>query len=176
MWALKNNYAQKYVTIHTLDCSNIYTLRFFPNTQYLHSTVLPKHTIFTHYGSSQTHNIYTLRFFPNTQYLHSTVLPKHTIFTHYGSSQTHNIYTVRFFPNTQYLHRTVLPKHTIRRKNNHNETFQNLVRSFFFCNGRGTPYGEVGEYYHHHHHHRISHFSSLAGKYSPILGCSNQQD
>ena len=32
-------------------------------------------------------------------------------------------------------------------------------------------------YYHHHHHrHRISHFSALAGKYSPILGCSNQQD
>ena len=29
---------------------------------------------------------------------------------------------------------------------------------------------------HHHHHHRISHFSALAGKYSPILGCSNQQD
>jgi len=31
-------------------------------------------------------------------------------------------------------------------------------------------------YYHHHHHHRISHFSALAGKYSPILGRSNQQD
>ena len=31
-------------------------------------------------------------------------------------------------------------------------------------------------YYHHHHHHRISHFSALAGKYSPILGCSNQND
>jgi len=31
-------------------------------------------------------------------------------------------------------------------------------------------------YYHHHHHHRISYFSALAGKYSPILGCSNQQD
>jgi imidazoleglycerol phosphate dehydratase HisB len=31
-------------------------------------------------------------------------------------------------------------------------------------------------YYHHHHHHRVSHFSALAGKYSPILGCSNQQD
>ena len=30
-------------------------------------------------------------------------------------------------------------------------------------------------YYHHHHHHRVSHFSALAGKYSPILGCSNQQ-
>ena len=31
-------------------------------------------------------------------------------------------------------------------------------------------------YYYHHHHHRIFHFSALAGKYSPILGCSNQQD
>jgi len=35
-------------------------------------------------------------------------------------------------------------------------------------------------YYHHHnhyhHHHRISHCSGLAGKYAPILGCSNQQD
>ena len=31
-------------------------------------------------------------------------------------------------------------------------------------------------YHHHHHHHRISHFPALAGKYSPILGCSNQQD
>ena len=31
-------------------------------------------------------------------------------------------------------------------------------------------------YYQHHHHHRISHVSDLAGKYSPILGCSNQQD
>jgi hypothetical protein len=34
-------------------------------------------------------------------------------------------------------------------------------------------------YYHHHHHHhhnRISHFSSLTGKYSPILGCNNEQD
>jgi hypothetical protein len=31
-------------------------------------------------------------------------------------------------------------------------------------------------YYHHHHHHRISHFSALAGKYSPTLGFSNQQD
>ena len=31
-------------------------------------------------------------------------------------------------------------------------------------------------YHHHHHHHRISHFSALAGKYSPILGCGNQQD
>jgi len=31
-------------------------------------------------------------------------------------------------------------------------------------------------YYHHHHHHQISPFSALAGKYSPILGCSNQQD
>ena len=31
-------------------------------------------------------------------------------------------------------------------------------------------------YHHHHHHHRIFHFSALAGKYSPILGCSNQQD
>ena len=31
-------------------------------------------------------------------------------------------------------------------------------------------------YYYYHHHHRIFHFSALAGKYSPILGCSNQQD
>ena len=31
-------------------------------------------------------------------------------------------------------------------------------------------------HHHHHHHHRIYHFSALAGKYSPILGCSNQQD
>ena len=31
-------------------------------------------------------------------------------------------------------------------------------------------------YYHHYHHHRISHFSALAGKYSPILLFSNQQD
>ena len=31
-------------------------------------------------------------------------------------------------------------------------------------------------YHHHHHHHRISHFSALAVKYSPILCCSNQQD
>ena len=31
-------------------------------------------------------------------------------------------------------------------------------------------------YYYYHYHHRISHFSALAGKYSPILGCSNQQD
>jgi len=31
-------------------------------------------------------------------------------------------------------------------------------------------------YYYHHHHHRISHFSALTGKYSPILGCCNQQD
>jgi len=27
-------------------------------------------------------------------------------------------------------------------------------------------------YHHHHHHHQISHFSALAGKYSPILECS----
>ena len=31
-------------------------------------------------------------------------------------------------------------------------------------------------YYHHHNHHLVSHFSALAGKYSPVLGCSNQQD
>ena len=29
-------------------------------------------------------------------------------------------------------------------------------------------------YYYHHHHHRISHFSALGGKYSPILECSNE--
>jgi len=27
-----------------------------------------------------------------------------------------------------------------------------------------------------YYYYRISHFSALAGKYSPILGCSNQQD
>jgi hypothetical protein len=27
-----------------------------------------------------------------------------------------------------------------------------------------------------YYHHRISHFSTLAGKHSPILGISNQQD
>jgi len=31
-------------------------------------------------------------------------------------------------------------------------------------------------YYYYCYHHQISHFSALAGKYSPILGCSNQQD
>jgi len=34
----------------------------------------------------------------------------------------------------------------------------------------------VADYHHHHHHHHhhhwISRFSALAGKYSPILGCS----
>jgi hypothetical protein len=35
---------------------------------------------------------------------------------------------------------------------------------------------ENSYYGRHHHHHQISHFSALAGKYSPILGCSNQQD
>ena len=30
--------------------------------------------------------------------------------------------------------------------------------------------------YRRHHYQRISHFSALAGKYSPILGCGNQQD
>jgi hypothetical protein len=30
----------------------------------------------------------------------------------------------------------------------------------------------TGDYY----YYRISHFSALAGKYSPILGCSNQHD
>ena len=34
----------------------------------------------------------------------------------------------------------------------------------------------INYYYYYHPHHRISHFSALAGKYSPILGCSNQQD
>jgi len=29
------------------------------------------------------------------------------------------------------------------------------------------------ENYYYHHHNGISHFSALAGKYSPILGCSN---
>ena len=31
-------------------------------------------------------------------------------------------------------------------------------------------------YYYYYYYHRISHFSALVGKYSPILGCSNQQD
>ena len=31
-------------------------------------------------------------------------------------------------------------------------------------------------YYYYYYYYRISHFSALAGKYSPILGCSNQQD
>ena len=31
-------------------------------------------------------------------------------------------------------------------------------------------------YYYYHHHHQISHFSALAGKYSPILACGNEQD
>jgi hypothetical protein len=31
-------------------------------------------------------------------------------------------------------------------------------------------------YYYYHHRNRIPHFSALAGKYSPILGFSNQQD
>jgi hypothetical protein len=31
-------------------------------------------------------------------------------------------------------------------------------------------------YYYYHHHYRISHFSAVAGKYSPILGYNNEQD
>ena len=31
-------------------------------------------------------------------------------------------------------------------------------------------------YYYYYYYYRISHFSALAGKYSPILGCNNQQD
>jgi len=31
-------------------------------------------------------------------------------------------------------------------------------------------------YYYHHHHLLVFHLSALVGKYSPILGCSNQQD
>ena len=31
-------------------------------------------------------------------------------------------------------------------------------------------------YYYYYYYYRISHFSALAGKYSPILGCVNQQD
>jgi len=31
-------------------------------------------------------------------------------------------------------------------------------------------------YYYYYSYYRISHFSALAVKYSPILGCSNQQD
>jgi len=41
-----------------------------------------------------------------------------------------------------------------------------------------TPsYGNNKHNHHHHHYpHRISHFSALAGKYSFIVGSSNQQD
>ena len=31
-------------------------------------------------------------------------------------------------------------------------------------------------YYYYYYHHLISQFSALAGKFSPILGCGNQQD
>ena len=31
-------------------------------------------------------------------------------------------------------------------------------------------------YYYYYYYYRISHLSALAGKYSPILGFSNQQD
>jgi len=31
-------------------------------------------------------------------------------------------------------------------------------------------------YYYYYYYHLISHFSAFAGKYSPILGCCNQQD
>ena len=31
-------------------------------------------------------------------------------------------------------------------------------------------------YYYYYYYYRISHFSALAGKYSPIMGCGNQQD
>jgi len=31
-------------------------------------------------------------------------------------------------------------------------------------------------YYYYYYYHLISHFSALAGKYSPLLGCSNQQN
>ena len=41
---------------------------------------------------------------------------------------------------------------------------------------KGAYYYYYYHHHHNHHHHRISHFSALAGKYSPILGCSNQQD
>ena len=34
----------------------------------------------------------------------------------------------------------------------------------------------TGTTYYYYYYYRISHFSALAGKYSPILGCSNQQD
>ena len=37
-------------------------------------------------------------------------------------------------------------------------------------------YGDYYYYYYYHYHHRIFHFSDLAGKYSPILRCSNQQE
>jgi hypothetical protein len=44
------------------------------------------------------------------------------------------------------------------------------------CSERHYTYYNYNYYYHHHHHHRISRFSALAGKYSPILGFSNQQN
>ena len=42
-----------------------------------------------------------------------------------------------------------------------------------FCSSL-TYYDYYYDYY--HYHHLIFHFSALAGKYSPILGCSNQHD
>jgi len=51
-----------------------------------------------------------------------------------------------------------LQQHKIRKTNIY------LLRYYYY------------HYHHHHHHHRIPHFSALAGKYSPILGFSNQQN
>jgi hypothetical protein len=44
------------------------------------------------------------------------------------------------------------------------------------CMNRGKTSSLLLISRYHHHHHRNSHFSALAGKYSPILGCNNQQD
>jgi hypothetical protein len=46
-----------------------------------------------------------------------------------------------------------------------------LAHWHFLHYTRSAQYGYMIFYY-----YRISHFSALAGKYSPILGFSNQQD
>ena len=58
-----------------------------------------------------------------------------------------------------------------------------LLSKIKFYNFRSVLYYYYYYYYyyyhhhhHHHHHHRNSLFSALAGKYSPVLGCGNQQD
>jgi len=52
------------------------------------------------------------------------------------------------------------------------------VRNYHYLLGNspeGLSFHIIGFAYY-YYYHRISHFSALAGKYSPILGCSNQQD